>query len=190
MAKVEFGRPDIERLLRRMALLAQALILRRAFPDDGSPARSVTGSAVRPLARDYGWYKSGTRPYLNDSTKAAADRTRARSGKPGPGPLVNLLGIRTRLAPRPNVSNQRLSDSTAKGLGVVREVPGKSITLGFRDARSQRVAVHLEERNRFWGLDEQERDRVLMLAAEAARDLAQSFKISGKVTIVANVRLR
>jgi hypothetical protein len=179
---ITVGELGVTTLLRRMAAKAQESILRRAFPAEGR-ARDVEGRPVKPLSEGYRWYKSGTRPYKSPETKARATLQRARSGKPGRGPLVNLVGIRTRLAPRKPSANQRLTDHTAKGLGVIREVPGQSITLGFRDSRSQEVAGHLEERNNFWGLDEKSRAEVVDLARKALGDFVETIQVSGKTEI-------
>lgn len=167
---------NVRQLLLGLAALARTMILQRAFPGDGSPTRDRRGQAVRPLQQDYAWYKSGTRPYRSQLTRALALSRRAASGKPGPGPLVNVLGIRTRLGPRFPVANQRLTDGTARGLGVIRETENQ-VVLGFRDARSQRVAGHLERRNRFWGLAPDESARLNVIVEQRVRELARSVRI-------------
>ena len=109
--------PDTQRVLRKAAVIAQSLILQRAFPgtelsgkglgdiSKSGRGRSVDGKTFPPLSEAYGWYKSGTRPYVSRETRARAVKKRAASGKPGPGPLVDVLGIKTLLGRRPNESN-------------------------------------------------------------------------------------
>ena len=167
-----------QKILRRAALAMQGMVLRRAFPDSG-PGRDVNDRVFPPLERDYGHYKSATRPYVSAETRAAAMKKRALSGKPGIGPLVDVLGIRTRLGPRHNASNQRLTDLTAKAIGIVRESPG-SVVLGFRDERSQRVAGHLQRRNNFFGLTSPERRAIVAQIEREMRALVdRSFTIAG-----------
>src|SRR5262245_19692000 len=170
-----------ERSLYRMAAYLIRSLYERAF-QFGSPALNSEGQPVKQLADTYRWYKSATRPYVSKQTKERARKRRAQSGKPGWGPLVNVLGIRTRLAPRSNQPDQRLTDQTAKALGVV-GISKNSIQIGFRGAEAQKVAAHLEKRNKFFKPTAEEREVLVRMAQEALRERLKTFKISGRITV-------
>jgi len=173
-------------LLALVSAFAIKRISDRAFPDDGSRGRGVSGSGFKLLSQGYRWYKSGSRPYKSPASKKVAWSMRQRSGKPGWGPLVDELGNKRRLAARTPMADMRMTNLTAKALGEVSRGPGFTI-IGFRDTRSRRLFPHLQRRNRFWGLSAPEEQAIGHLADAAIPKLiaqagAATLK-SDKVTV-------
>jgi hypothetical protein len=178
--RLEFDRFDMKSVLANLAASAISSILVRGFPAGDQPARNVDDEPVKPLSKRYREYKSGTVTYRSDLSRRTATKLRARSGKPGRGPLVNFEGERRRLGPRKPVANQRLTDHTAKALGVL-ELSDKRAVLGFRDRRSRNVAAHLQRRNNFFGLTTVESQQLRKIAEKRADKLSRTVKVRGGV---------
>jgi hypothetical protein len=152
---------EMEMILDDMALVAQYLILIRAFPESAEAGHSVKGYAFAPLSRNYA----------------------ARKEKGG-----TKIGA-IRVGPRPPVPNQRLTSQTAKALGVIRTERLRRV-LGFRTGREQRIAESLQRRNEFWPLDAQEKEAVLNLArAEVQRRIAPLLSVTGGRRVRIRIRI-
>jgi hypothetical protein len=178
--KLEFDPFEMVEVLAALASVALGNIMLRAFPGDGSPARDVKDLEVPPLTRKYKEYKSGTKAYESDLTAKTARALRRRSGKPGRGPLVELGGETRRLGPRKPVANQRLTDHTAKALGVI-ELNSERAVLGFRDRRARKVAGYLQERNKFFGLTTAEVAELREIAEQRADKLTRKIRVRNGV---------
>lgn len=163
--------------LDRMAALAIRLMKKRAF-SSGQTAKDRTGAKVKDLSEVYGWYKSGTRPYRSDKTRAAATQARRRSGKPGKGPLIRTEGGKKRLGVRSKEADQVLSGGTQKALQVIETSPDSRL-LGFSTERARTIAGNLQERNDFMGFPPQEVDGIVDAGAKIAEDIAKSVEIVG-----------
>jgi hypothetical protein len=186
--KIELTRDfRISAMLDRMAAYAVQAIKRRAFTQ-GEAAISRDGRNVTRLSDTYRQYKSGTYPYKSSKTKKAAKARRARGVRPGPGPTTETEGgKKKRLGKRPGVADQVLSGGTQKALQVVAE-SSDSRTLGFSTERARKVAGHLEDRNRFWGLSQREEARVVAIAEEAGQAMSESISVkAGKLSIDINL---
>jgi hypothetical protein len=178
--KLEFDPMDMRQLLAAMASVAIGNIALRAFPADGTKSRDVDNQEVPSLSHKYREYKSGTKTYKDDLTARTARALRRRSGKPGPGPLVTLGGETRRLGRRLPVANQRLSDYTAKALGVISLDDNRAV-LGFRDRRSRMVAGHLQKRNKFFGLTISETAELREIAQLRADKLTRKIRVRNGV---------
>jgi hypothetical protein len=152
---------DLQAIRAHMAILAQRLILKRAFPTGGTYGRSVRGTTFPALAPGYAAIK-------------------AKGG---------LLVGGQRVGPRYPVPDQRLSSLTAKALGVVRQGE-KSVTLGFLGGRQQKIAEKLQARNEFWPLSPDERRQVVELGRREAVLMArQRYSATGGGKLRVTVRV-
>lgn len=163
-------------VLAKIAAYLKTSIVQRAFPDSGSAGKSVKGEAFRPLSPKYARYKSGA---MRNASDAARKRSWAMRVPPkGWGPRVKELGTSRRLDPRSPQPDQRLTNLTAKGFGVVRQ-DDYSVTLGMRDSRSQTVGWELEKRNKWFGATPDEEMGAHRIFATAVGEQAlKSLKLS------------
>jgi hypothetical protein len=152
---------DMDAIRAHMAILAQRLILKRAFPTGGTAGRSVTGA---------------TFPALNPGYAAIKAKGGLRVGG-------------QRIGPRYPVADQRLSSLTAKSLGVVR-TSSDSVTLGFLGGRQQGIAEKLQVRNRFWPLSNDERRKVAELGKREAVQMARKrYSMTGGKKLQVKLRV-
>lgn len=134
--KIEIRDIPWRRALARASVSLIDSILARAFPEDGTAAKDAQGQAVPALSPAY------------------------EEAKKKGGMQVQIGASTRRVGPRPGVPDQRLTSLTARGLGVVQEGVRRFV-IGFRDARSRKVAEYLQDRNNFWPETNDERRKAL-----------------------------
>jgi len=161
MARLIFKPPRPGRAVSAMAAVLIRRISERAFPQ-GTPGRDVNDQPFKPLTANYRKRKSE-------------------------GMRVKLGGGSRRLGPRSTQPDQRLTDQTAKALGIL-EKTRSSITIGFRTARAKAVASYLQERNNYWPTTGKEEAEALDAARRIWRRSARSARIADGVIDV-NVKV-
>jgi hypothetical protein len=78
--------------------------------------------------------------------------------------------------------DQRLTDKTAKALGIVRETPTE-VVVGFNTELARNIAESLDNRNSFWGLSSKEAKQVLDIVKKSNKARAKGTRIGGTVKV-------